>query len=167
MNCPVCGGHIPAGATRCPQCGSRMDLADPQPNFAYASGTATGTREAVPTNPIEAFETVISKYANIDGRATRSEYWWFTLANMIVTIGLAMGGFMVHAPWIYAIYALGIFIPSLTVAIRRLHDTGRSGWWLLISLLPVLGAIILLVFTVQDSERGSNAYGPNPKGDWA
>jgi len=62
------------------------------------------------------------------------------------------------------IYSLAVLIPSIAVAIRRLHDTGRSGWWILISLVPLIGTIVLLVFTVQDSQPGDNEYGPNPKG---
>lgn len=61
------------------------------------------------------------------------------------------------------LFSLALFIPSLAVAVRRLHDIGRSGWWLLIGLIPLVGAFVLLVFAVQDSQPGSNAYGPNPK----
>jgi uncharacterized membrane protein YhaH (DUF805 family) len=65
---------------------------------------------------------------------------------------------------ILGLYGLAVFIPSLAVGVRRLHDTGRSGWWLLISLVPIIGIIVLIVFLVQDSQNGTNQYGENPKG---
>ena len=116
---------------------------------------------------------VTKKYSDFTGRARRSEYWYFVLVYsipLIVVYGLAMM-FMFSGSTtlsnifmgVYFIAALGLFIQSIAVAIRRLHDTGRSGWWLLIGLVPFIGAIALLVFLVQDSHPGSNQWGPNPK----
>ncbi|TJY41720.1 DUF805 domain-containing protein [Cohnella pontilimi] len=70
---------------------------------------------------------------------------------------------MAYGMVLSGLYALAILLPSLAVSVRRLHDTGRSGWWLLIGLIPLIGAIILLVFTCQDSQPGDNRYGPNPR----
>lgn len=115
---------------------------------------------------------VLRNYANFQGRAHRTEYWMFVLVNFIVLAVLAFldsmlfgglseaGGYGV----LTGLYSLGILIPGLAVAVRRLHDTGRSGWWLLVGLIPVIGGLVLLVFMVLDSEEGANQYGPNPKG---
>jgi uncharacterized membrane protein YhaH (DUF805 family) len=107
---------------------------------------------------------VLKQYAVFSGRARRTEYWMFFLINFIISIGL---GFLAQVVDILAIvsllYMLAVLIPSLAVFFRRLHDTGRSGWWWLVGIIPIIGAIVLLVFLVQDSEPGSNKYGPNPK----
>lgn len=114
--------------------------------------------------------TVIKKYAVFSGRARRKEYWYFVLFNILISIGLSFVDAMVgtvNAETGYgllgAVYSLAILIPSLAVLVRRLHDTDRSGWWILIGLIPVIGWIVLLVFVVQDSHPGQNQYGANPK----
>ena len=113
------------------------------------------------------------KYADFSGRARRSEYWYFVLFNILVLIGLAMVGGALAAngnrilsrlgfiP--YMIFALAMIIPSLAVAVRRLHDTGKSGWMYLISFIPVIGSIILLVFFCTEGTPGTNKWGKNPK----
>jgi len=113
---------------------------------------------------------VIKKYAVFSGRARRKEYWYFVLFNILVSIGLSFidtATGTVNAETGYGllsgIYSLAVLIPSLAVLIRRLHDTDRSGWWILIGLIPVIGWIVLLVFVVQDSHPGQNQYGDNPK----
>lgn len=113
-------------------------------------------------NFVDAVKSVlVEKYATFTGRARRSEYWYFCLFNFIV--GLVLGAIFFALSWIWS---LATFIPSLAVGVRRLHDTGRSGWNLLWACLPVIGTIILLVFFCQDS-REDNQYGPNPKGSLA
>ena len=107
---------------------------------------------------------VLKKYAEFSGRARRKEYWMFALVNALVMfalLGLGMAARMFSV--VYIIYCLGTFIPSLAVGFRRIHDTGRSAWWLLVGLIPLVGAIVLLVFFCQDSAPGDNQYGPNPK----
>ncbi|NTU43152.1 MAG: DUF805 domain-containing protein [Nitrospirales bacterium] len=106
---------------------------------------------------------VLKKYAQFVGRARRKEYWFFYLINLIISIALAVIDSMTGYDVLLFIYSLAVFIPGLAVAVRRLHDTARSGWWLLIALVPVIGLIVLLVFMIQDSEPGRNPYGPNPK----
>ena len=115
--------------------------------------------------------SVLKKYAVFTGRAQRAEYWYFILFNVLAMILLLVvdiipGIFSSRLPVVCAdgLYYLGVLVPSVAVSVRRLHDTGRSGWWLLIGLIPVLGGLILLFFTVQDSKPGSNEYGLNPKG---
>ncbi|GAB3257353.1 DUF805 domain-containing protein [Kineosporia babensis] len=123
----------------------------------------------------EAVVTVLKrKYAKFSGRARRSEYWWFCLAsiliNAVATIVLALGlvagqefpAAIVVAGIIYAVVYFGLILPSLAVAVRRLHDIGRTGWWMLLSLVP-FGALVLIVFAVLEGEQGTNKWGPNPK----
>ena len=111
---------------------------------------------------------VLKKYAVFTGRARRSEYWLFFLANVIISvvIGLVFGvlGLGELGSMVSLLYGLLVLLPNLGVTFRRLHDTGRSGWWLLILLIPFIGAIVLLVFMALDSQPGDNKYGPNPKG---
>jgi len=112
---------------------------------------------------------VLKKYAVFQGRARRKEYWMFTLFNVLIAMGLAfidVFAGLANEDGVGAlstIYSLAVLLPGLGVAVRRLHDIGRSGWWLLIALVPVVGAVVLIVFAVLDSEPGSNEYGPNPK----
>ena len=109
------------------------------------------------------------KYVDFSGRARRSEYWYFFLFTIIVSIvaGIIDGILGTRSSngtgLVGAIASLALLLPTLGVGVRRLHDTGRSGWWLLIGLIPLIGAIVLLVFFVQDSHP-DNQYGPNPKG---
>jgi uncharacterized membrane protein YhaH (DUF805 family) len=101
---------------------------------------------------------VLKKYAVFEGRARREEFWMFTLVNFIITVVLHL-----ISPLLGGLYSLAVLVPSLGVGARRLHDTGRSGWLLLIGLIPLIGIIVLIVFWAQDSQAGSNAHGPNPK----
>ncbi len=108
---------------------------------------------------------VIKKYAVFDGRARRTEYWMFFLFNIIIAFGLGFIEGLVGSPGILGmLYALAVLIPGIAVSVRRLHDTNRSGWFLLIGLIPIIGTIVLIIFFAQDSDPGSNDYGENPKG---
>jgi uncharacterized membrane protein YhaH (DUF805 family) len=116
---------------------------------------------------------VLKKYAMFSGRARRSEYWVFALFNTIIMVALQifvsimagmnsdMGAGLFGI--LYFVYVLAVLVPSIAVTIRRLHDTGRSGWWLLLGLIPLVGAIVLLIFLVTDSLPQENQYGSNPK----
>ncbi|WP_392672024.1 DUF805 domain-containing protein [Streptomyces sp. LN785] len=107
---------------------------------------------------------VLKKYAVFSGRARRKEYWMYTLFTVIAMIILAvLDNVLGSSPAITAIYELAVLLPSLGVAIRRLHDTGRSGWWVLFGIVPLVGGITLLIFTCLPGERSANAYGPDPK----
>jgi len=114
---------------------------------------------------------VLKKYADFGGRARRTEYWMFTLFNVIISavLGFIDGAMGHHAAAgsigiLSGIYLLAVLLPSIAVSVRRLHDTSRSGWWLLIAFVPIIGGLVLLVFMVLDSTPGANEYGPNPKG---
>lgn len=113
---------------------------------------------------------VLKKYAVFDGRARRMEYWMFVLFNVIISIVLGVIDNVlgtvteIGQGLLGLVYSLGVLLPGIAVTIRRLHDTGRSGWYILLGFIPCIGAIILLVFMVQDSDAGDNEYGPNPIG---
>lgn len=112
---------------------------------------------------MEYFTDAFKKFADFSGRATRTQYWMFILIYMIIYFVLALiDAFVLGVPVLSAILSLAAIIPSLSIAARRLHDIGRTGWWLLISLVPLIGVIVLLVFFVMDSD-GDNEYGANPK----
>ena len=137
-----------------------------------------------PARPaLDYFKSCLTEdYANFSGRARRAEYWYYSLAiglaflalvAVMFVIGAVVASFdpsedvaaagMVLAGLMLGAAFLATFIPGLAVTVRRLHDTGRSGWWYLISLIPYVGGIVLFVFTVLDSERGRNQWGPSPK----
>ena len=115
------------------------------------------------------YTEVLKKYAVFSGRARRKEFWMFALINIGISIVLSIldaiigtrtdSGFGILS----GIYSLAVLLPSLAVGVRRLHDTGRSGWWILIGLIPLIGAIVLIVFYAQEGKPGDNQYGPDPK----
>ena len=102
---------------------------------------------------------VLKKYTVFTGRATRTEYWMFFLVSTLISLALNI----LNVDILASLYILAVLLPSIGVAMRRLHDTNRSGWWLFIGLIPLIGVIILIVFLAQESQSGSNQYGPNPK----
>ncbi len=107
----------------------------------------------------------LRKYAEFSGRSRRTEYWMFVLVYVIILVVLALIEGALGMPGVVSgLFQLAMLVPALAVGARRLHDTGRSGWWQLISLIPLIGAVVLIVFFVQDSQPGDNGYGANPKG---
>jgi uncharacterized membrane protein YhaH (DUF805 family) len=112
----------------------------------------------------DAVKTCFSKYAVFSGRANRPEYWWFFLSYVIIySIAFAIAAAIDVLALAYLV-GLAYFIPLLAAAVRRLHDTGRSGWWYLIALVPFVGFIILIVFLASEGNPGANEYGPPPGG---
>ena len=111
----------------------------------------------------DAIKSVFAQYAGFSGRARRSEYWWFFLFYFIASIVASVIDALLGVPIATIVLVLGLIVPTLAVSVRRLHDTGRSGWWILIGLVPLVGFIVLIVFHVQDSQPGTNQYGPSPK----
>ena len=107
----------------------------------------------------------LKQYAVFSGRAQRKEYWFFLLFNIIafIILGIIEAVIGVDKGVLQALYWLAVLLPGIGVSIRRLHDTNRSGWWLLIAFVPLIGAIVLIVFYCQDSDAGDNRFGPNPK----
>lgn len=106
-----------------------------------------------------------SKFATFSGRARRREYWMFVLFNFLIGIACQIVDHVLGTSGIiYAIYTLAVIIPGFAVFCRRMHDVGRSGWWWLIAFVPIIGWILLLIWTCSNSEPGQNKYGPSPKG---
>ncbi len=113
---------------------------------------------------MEWYLKVLKNYATFAGRARRKEYWMFVLFNIIALMILLILDMVIGTYFVlYGLYCLAIIVPSLAVTVRRLHDLGKSGWWIFISLVPVIGGIWLLVLTVMDGTPGQNQYGPSPK----
>jgi uncharacterized membrane protein YhaH (DUF805 family) len=109
---------------------------------------------------------VLKNYVGFSGRARRKEYWMFVLFNLIIMTILYLPFVITQEPALvalYGVYALAVFLPSLAVTVRRLHDIGKSGWWYLINFVPLVGPIILIVLTATAGETGPNQYGPDPK----
>jgi uncharacterized membrane protein YhaH (DUF805 family) len=106
---------------------------------------------------------VLQNYANFNGRARRSEFWFFILFNFLFAMAAFLLDTITGAGIFYILYVLAMFIPGLAVAVRRLHDIGKSGWMYLIVLIPLIGGIWLLVLFCTDSQPGDNEYGSNPK----
>lgn len=142
--CRGCGKEIHESAPTCPHCGAPQSNSSPQ---------GRGGDD----NPINYYVGVLKRYAVFSGRARRKEYWYFLLFSTIASILLAIIGEVLGAgDSIMNLYNLGVLIPSIAVGVRRMHDTNRSGWWLL---LPIVN----IIFLAQDSQSGDNNYGSNPK----
>lgn len=108
---------------------------------------------------------VLKNYVGFSGRAARTEFWMFTLFNAIaIIIARLIDTYLLNDyPVLYILYTLAVLLPTLAVEFRRLHDIGRTGWWLLIVLIPIVGWIVLLIFYCTDSQENQNKYGSNPK----
>ena len=121
----------------------------------------------------EAIRTCFSKYVDFSGRAARSEYWWFilfiALGNIVLSfVDAAIFGRSVDGQTVSilgAIWSLALLLPAIAVGVRRLHDRDMTGWWLLLYLIPVLGALVLLFFFVQSGTNGANRFGLDPLAD--
>lgn len=120
---------------------------------------------------MEWYLKVLKNYVNFSGRARRKEYWMFFLISVLIGFGLGLidGVLGLHSTgsigMLGLLYNLFILLPSFAVGARRLHDLGRSGWWQLIVLIPIIGVIVLIVWYASEGESGSNAYGDDPKAD--
>jgi uncharacterized membrane protein YhaH (DUF805 family) len=152
--CRHCGASINELAPFCPKCGA--------PQRAEAGG------DGIPRTFGNSIKICWSKYADFSGRAPRAEYWYWTLFAVLLGIGAALvAGMLViatdsRAPAILRIVVdLVLFLPGLAVQVRRLHDLDKTGWWLLLIFIPVVGWIILLVWWCTQGTRGPNQYGPD------
>lgn len=108
----------------------------------------------------EAVTTAFQKYATFSGRATRSEYWWFVLFVILVNIVLTIVANALNSPFLPAIASLLFFLPNLAITARRLHDIDKAGWWMLIVVVPLLGFILMLIWTCTKGTLGENRFGP-------
>ena len=107
---------------------------------------------------VEAIKLYFKNYTNFKDRSRRSEYWWIFLFNMIVSTLLGL-----IIPEIAGLWNIVILIPSIALVVRRLHDIGKSGWWYLIGFVPLVGAILLLIWLCRDSDPNTNEWGPSTK----
>jgi uncharacterized membrane protein YhaH (DUF805 family) len=118
---------------------------------------------------MEWYLKVLRNYFNFEGRARRKEYWMFVLFNLIAGVVLAIVDSVLHTRTasgigiVGSLYSLAVLVPSIAVGARRLHDIGRSGWWQLVGLIPVLGWIVMIVWAATEGDSGSNRFGPDPK----
>ena len=126
-----------------------------------------GAADEGPRTFTSAIAICLSRYVQFSGRAPRSEYWYFVLFTIIISVtaniidAIIFGlGYSILSP----IASLGLFLPGLAVLVRRLHDTDRSGWWWLLALVPIIGIIIVLVWICTRGTQGPNRYGPDPLG---
>jgi uncharacterized membrane protein YhaH (DUF805 family) len=147
--CRGCAKEIHSTATACPQCGAQQATQAPQAAQSAFNAEAINSSWYV---------RVLKKYAVFAGRASRKEYWMFALVSALVSIGLIivenlMGS---HAAMLSNLYSLAVLVPSIAVGVRRLHDTDRSGWWLV---LPIVN----IVFLAFEGQRGGNRFGEDPK----
>lgn len=115
----------------------------------------------------EAVSVCFKKSFVWEGRASRAEFWWFELAQLLIIIVALIIDQIIGTGVLYIIAAIVFILPSIAVLIRRLHDTDRTGWWFWIQLLPLIGLIVILVFTLTGGDEGDNKYGPNPYGSVA
>ncbi|MEY2986379.1 MAG: hypothetical protein RJB24_608 [Candidatus Parcubacteria bacterium] len=133
----------------------------------YNSQFSNGGENVVLVNrsPIDYYILAFQKYGQFSGRATRNEYWWFYLVNLAVTFLLAIIESVFSIPFtlLSTIYFFASIVPSLSIQVRRLHDVDKSGWYMLLNFVIIIGWIWLLVLNILDSTPGSNKYGPNPK----
>jgi len=109
------------------------------------------------------YMAALKKYVEFSGRARRTEFWMFTLFYFLISLALSLVDMVVGTVFLGTLFALANFLPAIAVSVRRLHDTGRGGLWLLIWFVPIVGWIVILIFMAQDSKPGANEYGPNPK----
>lgn len=109
------------------------------------------------------FIDAVKRYVDFSGRARRKEYWMYVLFYMIFAIAVGIVAGIIRMPLLTSLYSLALFLPTLGVSVRRLHDLGKSGWWFLLGLIPVIGGIILLIWFCTEGEQANNQYGPNPK----
>ncbi len=108
----------------------------------------------------EAVKSGFDHYAKFDGRASRPAFWWWFLFGILVAIATNIVDAILGSQFISIVVSLGLLLPNLSVSIRRLHDINRTGWWILIALIPLVGIIVLIIFYVQQSDPGDNNYGP-------
>ena len=186
--CPQCGAEV--NGSFCPQCGAIIEAVNTSSQSAGTDGNPFQAGSQAPSNAglrmgsfgggagaadaptfSEAFPMVMKKFATFSGRASRPEFWYFWLTcflvNFIFNVIVQLVGPESAASNIVAIvqglFGLAIIIPHIAVVVRRLHDTNRTGWWFLIVFIPLIGAIILLLWLASAPTPGTNMYGPQPR----
>ena len=153
MKCPQCGNDNPEDALFCGLCGTSLG----------ASIAGVPTPQGMVSFP-GAVKLAFQGYFDFRSRSTRAEYWWWLLFQGVACTTAGLIDTLLWQTFVlYWIFALGLFVAHWAVSVRRLHDTNKTGWWLLLVFVP-FGGIVLWVFYVQASDMGTNKYGPNPQG---
>ena len=183
MYCKNCGREIIDGEKNCAACGTPVGGSE----TIYERPQRVSEKIGM----MSAYKLMFKNYAKFSGRSRRSEYWYASLMNFIIvmaawllngvlmgagaaisaavadtysSVGVILFGISGIIGFLLMIYSIALIIPGLALVVRRLHDIGKSGWYMLLSLIPIIGGIIMLVFMVTDSQPGANQYGENPKG---
>ncbi len=142
------------------------DVPPPPPPPSASYGGGAGAPKPALDNPLVNYWklVVLERYAQFTGRSRRAEFWWYALAGVIIGVVFNILIAIASIFWVlYVIYGLAVLIPGLAVGVRRLHDTDKSGWWLLIGLIPLVGIIVLIVFFATDGSPQPNQYGVSEK----
>lgn len=149
--CRECGQSMHSTAPICPHCGAPQ-----KPAMTAPEG------DGIPRTFGSSISICFSKYARFSGRAPRAEYWWFVLFSALVGFVIGFMASILHSHALHiliCIFDLGILLPQLSVAVRRLHDTNRSGWWIWLGLIPIVGTIILFIWYATPGTPGQNQFG--------
>ena len=181
MFCPNCGKDLPQNGTFCPECGAKINIRQEQFDSAPVENQEFqyGNIYEEPVSPDAGkvdFKTAVKlffkNYANFEGRSTRSEYWWAALFQILVGLVIGVIEISIQVKYFFAeeitisylssIASIAFFIPDLAISVRRLHDTGKSWKYMLISLIPIVGWILYIVQLCKDSD-GDNEWGPRPR----
>ena len=160
--CTKCGTDLASGVRYCVSCGTAVN-----PEMSSSSGEASAgmndSASQAPAagmmSPVGSIRTCLSKYVDFSGRATRAEYWWWVLIMGFGAIIVGESLNLIH-PAAGSIVGVALLLPGLAVAVRRLHDIDKSGWWLLIALVPLIGWLVLIIFYAKRGSLGTNSYGP-------
>lgn len=194
IKCKDCGGMVSPNAVTCPHCGAPLKTMSMENTNSRYYGNRGAYSNSASTYPkpvakpmigfFEAIQTCLKKYAIFNGRARRSEFWYFYLFVFIISVCLStLASLLSVHPYdyiseeeyraamlpsniiriIFYVASIGLFVPNLSVCIRRLHDVGKSGWFYLLNFIPIIGQIILLIWYVKDSDVEANRYGVSPK----
>ena len=158
MNCPACGSENREDAQFCGGCGAALSV----------SPITSLTPQVIVDFP-EAVKLGFQRYIDFSGRSSRAEYWWFTLFIVLVDVivtavdTVVLGTDLRDIGLLSTVWQLATLIPSLAIGVRRLHDIDKSGWWILLWFVLVIGWIVLLVWAIKRGDGGPNKYGPDPR----
>ena len=187
MFCSQCGNNVGESSRFCEKCGASVkgnggEASSSHGNFSNNANTAQDQVKKIGISLIDIHKNLLTNYVNFNGRARRKEFWHTSLTICgvmivlavisMIMLGVAIAGesemlmILGTIPLLaVGIYSLAVCLPLLALEVRRLHDTGKSGWFLLLGLIPYIGSVVIFVFTLLDSQPGENQYGPNPKMD--
>ena len=158
MKCPQCSNDNPEDAQFCGGCGAALGV----------SLITSSTPQVIVDFP-EAVKLGFQRYIDFSGRSSRAEYWWFTLFIVLVDVivtavdTVVLGTDLRDIGLLSTVWQLATLIPSLAIGVRRLHDIDKSGWWILLWFVLVIGWIVLIVWAIKRSDKGPNKYGPSPR----